>query len=336
MKLNEEKSSFYISEKRSLQQKAEEYCGNLQIRTTLEKASNSYSYRAVKGDGNCPYRSIAFLYLEQILNNIKKNEDLQRKKSVNKFFKRLLKMKFEVSINKNRKDAEIKEKTLENPDLLKKYLIKMLIDLIKLRIANVYKEDFSEEIVEFINKNPLFDFSIIALLRTLLKQFFVKNREKYKSFLTENLNYAKIIEEIDLEGDHMVIKFASDLLGIAINIVNIDAELKIYETFVPENGLNDLKEIDLYFRKGHYDCLYKEKEPFREKKSNFDEKNNAKLCNLCNFCRDNLIKSKYCDHCFCIGCIIESAQGGNNYFKCLVCNTEMMTMMELEIILGSG
>ena len=362
LSLNSEKSSFFISVKRSLMKKAEEYQGNLQIRTTIEKAAKSYSYRAVKGDGNCSYRSIAFLYLEQILNNITKIEDLQKKKPVKTFFDRLFSTNFDVFIKKNSENAEIKKKILENHGLLKKYLLKMLMDLIKLRILNISLvfTEFSDFITKIINENPLLDFAILAFLRDSIKRFFVENRKEYKPFLAENADYEKTIGEIDFQGDHMVIKFASDLLGIKVNIVEIGAEFRIFEPLTPQK--EEFDEIHLYYRNGHYDILYKdedykgksEKSETSDKSEKFEKnvkkgrksflnifrdlltKKSKKLeknCDKCNLMND-VIKSKKCAHFFCLKCIFTSGQGDNKDFYCLLCKCKMMTVRELNKKIG--
>ena len=132
------------------------------------------------------------------------------------------------------------------------------MNLIELRILDnslVFTE-FSDFLSKIINENPLLDFAILAFLRDSLKRFFVENREEYKPFLEEKKDYEKIIGEIDFPGDHMLIKFASDLLGIKINIVEIEAEFRIIEPLIPQK--EELDEIHLYYRKGHYDILYKD------------------------------------------------------------------------------
>ena len=55
-----------------------------------------------------------------------------------------------------------------------------------------------------------------------------------------------------------------------------------------------------------------------------------KFCNKCEKNKDNWIKSRKCDHFFCVDCIFESGQGGKQNLNCMVCGAEMMTMNELE------
>ena len=352
---NQDKNSFFISMKESLLVKAEEY-KNEEIRNTIQKASNYYDYRAVKGDGNCSYRCIIFLYIEQLLFRISKLKDL-KKPFIERFYKNLLNCKFSVHCNRNREDYELKEKALlaENGDLLKRYFINKFNELVMHRIENPKedKDEFSKILVNLLKDLPIFDLALISLIRSLILAFYKKKKADYQPFLEENKDYELFISEMDLEGESIVIKFASDMLRSKISIINIEKSLQRLEEYIPKEVEEEMKEMILYFRTGHYDCLYQkgEKRPIfgmdgkadigknenKEKKDNLKEdfeKRDSKVekkiyCNKCKSEEGHMIKSKNCDHSICINCILEKGVVGKT-IKCLVCNYDMMTNEEFQ------
>lgn len=336
-KYNTNKSQYFISDIKDLKKKAEEY-KNPKILESLGAAAKIYRFRAVKGDGNCSYRSVAFLYLEQIFMNIKHLSDLKNKKT-SRFFSNIFDLDFKVFINENREKNEGKKKALNKNfvETLKKYMVSKFNEIIIYRLKNKFmdKEEFSIFFVKEINENPIFDLAIIAMIRTMARNYFVKHNEIYKFFIEENKNLDKMIGELDLEGEHIIIKVISDLLEIKINIVEIEKELKNFEPLIPEIIDRNLEEIYLFYRAGHYECLCKyENNENREKKlKNPKEKENkTKLenmyCNECECIKSQCIKSRKCDHLICVDCINESNQATKKNIQCLVCGIDMMTMEE--------
>jgi len=353
--MNIDKNQLFIGYKQSLRTKAEEY-QNILIKNNIEKASENYGfYRPIKGDGNCTYRSIIFLYLEQIFYNIRKTKHLDDDKTIRNFFKHIFEFDFKVDINLNKNSADhVKEKLLkeDNGKLLKKFMINKLNQFITYSMQNPKEsqENYSKRFTELINENPLLDFAIIAMVRTLLAVYYLKKEDNYKDFLQENQKLDRMIKEMDLEGEQIVISVLADFLKIEIKIINIEEKMLEYDSIKGKELNKNVDEILLYYRKGHYDCLYKGE--YKKGRNNYIKggndyikggndykyepvlpKKENRYCNQCNNTTDKWVKSRGCDHTFCTKCLLESDQFSKNKITCMVCNNEMMTKFELEKLL---
>lgn len=350
-KENQDKIPYYISELTHLLDKASEY-KNENIISNIKKASNEYCFRYVKGDGNCSYRSIIFSYLENILFLIKKEDDVVE----GNFFKNLLKnlneiKEFNLSINKNRKNASVKQKIIEedNGKLLRKYFIFMLIYLImhRKKCRNESEADFSDFFKNLINENPLLDMGMLGFLRCGIRKYYQDNLKIYRDFILDDIS--EMIIEIDLEGENSIFKIASDLLQVKITYIEIENQYKVGDPFTPEKINEKLKEIFLYYRHGHYDILYKNSQinrkiPIKNEYNLFEvrenpknlpaiNRNDNKFCNHCKNNKDNCIKSKTCDHAFCVECLFTLMEGSyGDDITCSVCKTQVMKRKDLNDI----
>ena len=356
-KMNIDKNQFFVSERKSLKSKRAEY-QKASILKNIDKAYENYGvYRAVKGDGNCAYRSIIYLYLEQVLYEVRKKKHLTENKAIKNFFKMIFKTEFKVDINQTRQDDEVKYEALHEGDgkLLKKYMIYKLNEFLieSFKTPKEKKKEFSIRLTKLINDNPLLDFAIIAMVRTLLGDYYLKNEEKYKVYMEEGKSLERMIREMDLEGEMTVITALAEFLKIKIKIVNIEDQF--YEVTANEESVEATETIHLYYRPGHYDCLYKEADDVKDKGEKaekekeqqewkyyeemmkndhagkrgehkiFDEDNKQNFCHKCQEKNRKVIKSSGCDHSFCAQCLMASNQFDKSTINCLVCPSEMMS-----------
>lgn len=336
---NQDKIPFYISEIIHFLDKAEEY-KNENIKKNMIKASKTYCFRLVKGDGNCSYRAIIFSYLENLLFLIKKEDDVEKE-----LFKNLLKNlweieQFNLSINKNRQNASVKQRIVEdNGKLLRKYFLLMLIYLImhRKKSRNESQTDFSDFFKDFINENPLFDMAMIGFLRCGIRKYYRNNNATYEAFILDDIS--EMIREMDLEGENSIFKIASDFLQVQIAYVEIENQYKKGDPFEPDNKNKNLKNILLYYRHGHYDILYKNEDikkeiPIKNYKLNAfqpEMDNSNKYCNNCKENKGDCKKSKNCDHAFCVQCLftLSDKNHDGNMIKCSVCKSNVMPKDDL-------
>ena len=161
-----------------------------------------------------------------------------------------------------------------------------------------------------------------------------------------------MIREMDLEGEMTVITALAEFLKIKIKIVNIEDQF--YEVTANEESVEATETIHLYYRPGHYDCLYKEEDDvkykgeidakekdqewkfYEEMMKNdnerkvgkhkiFDDDKKQSFCHNCHKANVKVIKSSGCDHSFCAKCMLESNQFDKSTINCLVCPSEMMS-----------
>ena len=198
-----------ISELKPLEEKAAEYKGNQAIRNSLLKMKEEFShYREIKGDGNCFYRSIYFLYMESLLLKISNKFDLEQI-NVGPILTQILSNNFkftECFCDKDSDSYALKKDLLINTEFLKNLAVKFICELIIFRINQPAKKtEFLDYFIKQIHENPCLDISLIVLMRTWILKTYnqVKNLNSYKDYI--GVPYEPIIQEFDNEARDLIL-----------------------------------------------------------------------------------------------------------------------------------
>ncbi|KAL4440770.1 hypothetical protein ABPG74_013751 [Tetrahymena malaccensis] len=244
-----------VSQPLNLSQKIKEYV-NTEIIQTLTEFKKHYSlYREVRGDGNCFYRSVFFLYIERLIVINQSNP-----KEVEKRLDQLIKISADL-------DKFIMTSTI--PLELEKFLYHVSkffqcgIYSIQLDIINNPKlQNMDQKILHlqnFINTYPIFDFSTILLMRKIALLGYEKFQLQMQHFYLGN--EMQTIKDYSMEGQNCIMKLISEYLQIPIQIENVQTKFVNTIQFIPEFLIKDENFVEfptlhLFFRPGHYDICY--------------------------------------------------------------------------------
>jgi len=244
----------------------------------------AYKYRNIKGDGDCFYRGLIFSLLENIIltSNIMQ-------------MKELLILYYE-KINKNNKLIKEKE-YLKKINELNIDIVSIIFYIIINQMENDISKAYKALLKAFIHF-PDFDFSLIFFTRYLIYEYISANEDKIYSteyqlevgcllpdnfvvdkgatneYLFENYYYSQLMNPTT---------FAEKIVLYVVPFVfNIDMKILLYDygnqdkssiiqekEFFNEDKSNLKIEINLLFRKSHYDVYYTKKF-CEENKKNFN------------------------------------------------------------------
>ena len=189
------------------------------------------SIRKVRKDGNCFYRALAFSFAEISIANPKAIETLH-------------------ATNVLMADCGY------DMDLLSDFF-QVFLDACSLKSL--------DELVEFFNVEYQSD-TIVCYLRLLTAGILKSNAELYEAFILDSFPdlqafISSQVEPMNVESDQIHIVAMANALNCSFKIANLD------HSVVEDNGINyheilpsegeDLFQIYLLFRPGHYDVLYK-------------------------------------------------------------------------------
>ncbi|KAL4490240.1 hypothetical protein ABPG72_004279 [Tetrahymena utriculariae] len=244
-----------VSEPLNLSQKIKEYV-NTEIIQTLTEFQKKYSlYREVRGDGNCFYRSVFYLYIEHLIIISQSNP-----KEAEKRFDQLIQISADL-------DKFIITSSI--PLELEKFLYHVSkffqcgIYSIQLDIINNAKlQNIAQKILHlqnFINTYPIFDFSTILLMRKVALLGHEKFLQQMQHFYLGNEMLT--IKDYSIEGQNCIMKLISEYLQIPIQIENVQSKFVNTVQFIPEFLIKDetffeFPTLYLFFRPGHYDICY--------------------------------------------------------------------------------
>ena len=254
----------------------------------LELENIVYKFRGVKGDGNCFYRSIIFVFLENIImeKNIMLLKEITTEINIKFSEEYINNLKLdEKYINQEMKFKNFLKDNLKN---IKKDLIIQCLYVLIISLDNPSQYKFDTFIVLiklFIYCSP-FDQALIYYLKFILFEYILNNIEKYytKDFSINLINllpeeYVINYEEIDkpnlfkiqeyfmeellkmgTDAERIVIYCTPFVLNCDINIVMYEFDLfkdainqKLFECY---NNKNGKLKIEILYRKTHYDIVY--------------------------------------------------------------------------------
>ena len=257
------------------------------INDLTELSPYMYKFRSILGDGDCFYRSLIFYILENIIltNNIMQMKELLilYYKKINKKNKLITKKDYLKILNQMNIDVVtailflIIENQIEN-NILKAYTI-----LLK---AFLFCSEFDFNIIffgryliyEYIseNENKIYSKEYQVEVGCLLPDNYVIDKGNKNDYLFEDF-YALYLLKPKTFAEKIVLYVAPFVFNINMNIliyeygINGDKSIVQEKKFLNENaGKNNFQpEINLLFRKMHYDIYYK-LDYYEDYQKNFD------------------------------------------------------------------
>ena len=227
-----------------------------------------YKFRNVLGDGDCFYRGVIFCFLENIIltNNIMKMKELlvlydEKINLKNPLIKKheYLKTIEKLNISIVSQILYIIIKSMESNDIHATYVIFLKIIL--------YCKDFDYSLIYFtryllyeyisLNENKIYSKENQIELGCFLPEDFVKDKGKYNEYFFENFYSLQLMKPKSF-AEKIVIYITPFVFNCTLNILLYDYG---ENSFVQEKEIVGEKEgelqINLLFRKDHYDIYYK-------------------------------------------------------------------------------
>ena len=254
----------------------------------IELENIVYKFRGVKGDGNCFYRSIIFIFIENII--MEKNIMLLKEITTdinNKFSEKYIN---NLQLNKKyiNDEKKFKKCLIDNLKNIKKDLIIQCLYVLIISLDNPSQYNFDIYVVLiklFIYCSP-FEQALIYYLKFILFEYILNNIEKYytKEFSINLINllpeeFVNNFDEIDKPNEFKVqeyfmeelLKMGTDAERIVIYctpfVLNCDINIVMYEFDLPNDAINQKLfecfnnkntklKIEILYRKTHYDVVY--------------------------------------------------------------------------------
>ena len=227
-----------------------------------------YKFRNVLGDGDCFYRGVIFCFLENIIltNNIMKMKELlvlydEKINLKNPLIKKheYLKLMEKLKISIVSQTLRVFIESMETKDIHSTYIIFLKIIL--------YCSDFDDSIIYFtryllyeyisLNENKIYSKENQIELGCFLPEDFVKDKGKYNEYFFENFYSLQLMKPKSF-AEKIVIYITPFVFNCTLNILLYDYG---ENSFVQEKEIVGEKEgelqINLLFRKAHYDIYYK-------------------------------------------------------------------------------
>ena len=253
----------------------------------IELENIVYKFRGVKGDGNCFYRSIIFIFMENII--MEKN--IMLLKEITTDINTKFSEKYINNLQLNKKyindEKKFKKCLIDNLKNIKKDLIIQCLYVLIISLDNpsLYNFDIYIVLIKlFIYCTP-FEQALIYYLKFILFEYILNNIEKYytKEFSINLINllpeeYVNNFDEIDKPNEFRVqeyfmeelLKMGTDAERIVIYctpfVLNCDINIVMYEFDLPNDAINQKLfecfnkktklRIEILFRKTHYDVVY--------------------------------------------------------------------------------
>lgn len=191
--------------------------------------------RRTRGDGNCFFRAFAFAYLESLIGNKDKIQNLRN--LTNKCAEDLLNLGYHSFTIEDFKDVF--------SDILDKLECNMT----------------SQKLEVDIFCDPGLSDYIVVFFRLMVSCFLQMNSEFYLSFISEEYQTIKDfcsheVEPMYRESDHIHIIALTNFIKIPVGIIYLDRTIdqnKATQHNFPEDSQPD---ITILYRPGHYDIIY--------------------------------------------------------------------------------
>ena len=227
-----------ISDELPISKLTEEYKSNEEYLKSIENISKKYkTYRKVRRDGNCFYRSFIYLLFEHIC--IKNDKILFEKIKQKIIDSKILTKKngYEWSVVQDFYDIFLKE----------------FCECFNSLSSGIIPRDYLDKIFSDNEKGNY----LIYFIRFCLAAYLKENKNNYKSYIEEDFDewIRKEVEAIDHEADQIQIMACVNYFDIGIKIEYLN-KFKNEIVKLPENKPDDEFFIYLLFSPGHYDILY--------------------------------------------------------------------------------
>lgn len=253
----------------------EDYAGEYKspkIKEMILKLSNHLPYmRKIRGDGNCFYRAIGTLFLEDLFKEVVTKENIKTQKGM-KVLGRIFNKEIEIIKCQTEYDCANKDlfnKILDNEKIIREILIRFFCILWKTKIDFENKSILSEKsknlsmikfIVDLFNKYPLFDLSMTVLMRSMIYSFILRNKDnnEFKEFLFDINETLNTLKTFGLEAENIIIPISASVLNCNIIVNALHATTGLFEQrYEPKSNSKEIpSDLNLFFRPGHYDTLY--------------------------------------------------------------------------------
>ncbi|KRX09519.1 hypothetical protein PPERSA_12262 [Pseudocohnilembus persalinus] len=234
-----------IQKKQDTNIKANEYKEPKIIQAIQKMRENCKYFRGIRGDGNCFYRAFGVGYVINLVQN--QNPKVQKE----------LQSLIDI-LNKNQYQYQ---KIQEIPYEFQYLINKNLISQILLQGLNFLYErrnelDFEDRVYQLFNESYEFDFCLIIYLRSET----VSQLEQQKDFLQFDDQFNRILKEAKTYGNEAE-GYSAELLPVKLKVLKVTHQVSKndgYNMNPKDINLqeNQLFQIHLFFRPGHYDFCY--------------------------------------------------------------------------------
>ena len=227
-----------ISEELPISKLTEEYKSNEEYLKSIENISKRYkTYRKIRRDGNCFYRSFIYRLFEQTC--IKNDKNL---------FEKI-----------NKKIIESKNLTEKNgyewnvvQDFYQMFL-KEYTECFNSLSSGIIPREYLDKLFSDKEKGNY----LIYFIRFCIAAYLKENKENYKGYIEEDFELwiRKEVEAIDNEADQIQIMACVNFFDVGVKIEYLN-KFKDEVVKLPENKNDEEFFIYLLFSPGHYDILY--------------------------------------------------------------------------------
>ena len=233
-----EKTTPLISEELSINKLMEEYKSNEEYLKSIENISKKYkTYKKVRRDGNCFYRSFIYRLFEQTC--IKNDKNL-----------------YEKIINKIKESKNLTEKNGYEWAVVQDFyeiFLKEFIECFNCLSSGIIPRDYLDKLFSDKDKGNY----LIYFIRFCIAAFLKENKDNYKSYIEEDFEkwIRKEVEAIDHVADQIQIMACVNYFDVGVKIEYLN-KFKDEVVKLPENKPDEEFFIYLLFSPGHYDILY--------------------------------------------------------------------------------
>ena len=227
-----------ISDELPISNLTEEYKSNEEYLQSIENISKKYkTYRKVRRDGNCFYRSFIYRLFEQTC--IKNDKNLFEK----------IKQKIIESKNLTQKNGYEWDVVQEFYEMFLKEYTECFNSL----SSGIIPREYLDKLFTDNEKGNY----LVYFLRFCIAAYLKENKENYKGYIEDDFDewVRKEVEAIDHVADQIQIMACVNYFDIGVKIEYLN-KFKNEVVKLPENKPDEEFFIYLLFTPGHYDILY--------------------------------------------------------------------------------
>ena len=216
----------------------EEYKSNEEYLKSIENISKKYkTYKKVRRDGNCFYRSFIYRLFEQTC--IKNDKNL-----------------YEKIINKIKESKNLTEKNGYEWAVVQDFyeiFLKEFTECFNCLSSGIIPRDYLDKLFSDKDKGNY----LIYFIRFCIAAFLKENKDNYKSYIEEDFEkwIRKEVEAIDHVADQIQIMACVNYFDVGVKIEYLN-KFKDEVVKLPEDKPDEEFFIYLLFSPGHYDILY--------------------------------------------------------------------------------
>jgi len=233
-----EQTTPLISDELSIEKLTEEYQSNKEYLKSIENISKKYkTYKKVRRDGNCFYRSFIYRLFEHTC--IKNDKNL-----------------FEKINNKIKESKNLTEKNGYEWAVVQDFydiFLKEFTECFNCLSSGIIPRDYLDKLFSDKDKGNY----LIYFIRFCIAAYLKENKDNYKSYIEEDFDLwiRKEVEAIDHVADQVQIMACVNYFDVGVKIEYLN-KFKNEVVKLPEDKPDDEFFIYLLFSPGHYDILY--------------------------------------------------------------------------------